>query len=126
MKVLVATKETQGERKSDFFWTEEGEYVYFGFECCNTESCGCSWSFSGMKSRKGTTTAKVIDASITKEMLVIALRKSHAKAYPSMDEKTLDEGSVEDAERLLKLASLFEVGAVLRRGAGKVHEGVIA
>jgi hypothetical protein len=118
MKVLVATKEGQGRRSNDFFWSDEGEYVNFPFECCNSETCGCSWSFSGIISRKATTTAKVVELDIDRAEFTRILRESHDKAYPGMDQKDLDIFANEDVERVLDIAKLFDVGAVITRGTG--------
>ena len=40
MRFLVATKETQGQRKNDFSHAREGELVKFGFECDGEEVDG--------------------------------------------------------------------------------------
>lgn len=66
MKVLVATRKTQGQRDNDFFWCEEGELVYPGGECDSDRgnpdgACGCVRGFSGIKTKKATTTALVVD-----------------------------------------------------------------
>jgi len=64
MKVLVATEETQGHRKTDFCWTEEGELVFFGSECTRETidgECGCRRSLCGLRTRKATTTFRVVE-----------------------------------------------------------------
>ena len=62
MKVLVATKECQGELPGDYSWTVEGELVtpVVG-ECCSPKKCGCGRGFPGLASSRATTTAKVVD-----------------------------------------------------------------
>jgi hypothetical protein len=62
MKVLVATKEQQGDRDGDYCWTVEGELVAVGsLECDDADRCGCSRGFPGLASSRATTTAKVVD-----------------------------------------------------------------
>ena len=73
MKILVATRETQGRRRSDFNFCEEGEPVTYGFECSNEPidgKCGCHRSLTGFLSHKATTTFKLInDVFATKESI---------------------------------------------------------
>ena len=67
MKILVATKEGQGQRKNDFCWAEEGEVVKFPSECDRETvdgRCGCRRSMSGANSLKGTKTMKVVEFDI--------------------------------------------------------------
>ena len=55
MKMLVATKETQGKRRNDFCWATEGELVRFAFQCDGEAvdgRCGCRRSFCGLDSHK--------------------------------------------------------------------------
>ena len=66
MLILVATSETQGQRKSDFNHCLNGEPVQLGFECDSDKDkidggCGCRRSFTGLHTSKATTTAKVIE-----------------------------------------------------------------
>ena len=52
MKVLVGTKETQGQRSNDFSWAEDGELVMFGSECDREDvdgTCGCRRAMSGLR-----------------------------------------------------------------------------
>lgn len=70
MKVLVATRLTQGTRDNDFFWCNEGELVRLGGECDSDRGnpdggCGCVRSFGGVDSNKGTTTALVEERDLT-------------------------------------------------------------
>lgn len=62
MKVLVATRQTQGAVRGDFCHTVEGELVTPHIvECGDPEQCGCGRSFSGLASDQATTTAMVVD-----------------------------------------------------------------
>lgn len=65
VKILVATKETQGQRESDFCFVSEGEVLCLSLECDKDRGvvdgpCGCLRDFVGIKCGKGTTTAKVV------------------------------------------------------------------
>lgn len=81
MKVIVATGETQGQRKSDFSFVPEGEIV-LPAEPHDDEpidgTCGCQRSFDGIVSGKATTTAKVIDLPLTREDYIAEI----LRAYP--------------------------------------------
>lgn len=64
MKALVATRTTQGSRKSDFSDCIDGELVWMLDPCPVSKRnpdgpCGCGRSFSGMSSHEYTTTAMV-------------------------------------------------------------------
>ena len=120
MKVLVATKDTQGRRKTDFCWTEEGELVKFGFECDSDEKpddrCGCRRSFSGMVSRKATTTAKVVERDHGREVLIEDVKRAMKKSYPNtFGEAELTRYATEEADELIQIANTFEVGDVLEK-----------
>lgn len=67
MKVLVATKEGQGLRKNDFFFTKEGEVVKFGFDCDGENvdgGCGCRRSLVGVDTSLSSTTFKVVNLDV--------------------------------------------------------------
>ena len=65
MKVLAATRQTQGWRDNDFCSTVEGELVFFApFECSRgfvDDDCGCRRSMAGLVRHRATTTIKVIE-----------------------------------------------------------------
>ena len=65
MKVLAATRQTQGWRDNDFCWTVEGELVFFApFECSRgfvDDDCGCRRSMAGLVRHRATTTIKLIE-----------------------------------------------------------------
>lgn len=80
IKVLVATKKTQGSRSSDFCKVKEGELVTYTFECDRDKNnidgtCGCHRSMSSVLTGKGTTTVKVAEKKITKAKFVDLLKK---------------------------------------------------
>ena len=66
MLVLVATKATQGARRSDYADCVEGELVWMLDACPESRrkpdgKCPCGRSFRGLSSDRGTTTALVTD-----------------------------------------------------------------
>lgn len=69
MKVLVATRKTQGSREGDFSRTIEGELVFDTGPCMGVADdgewdCECSIAFRGVVSGELTTTAMVADLSM--------------------------------------------------------------
>jgi hypothetical protein len=124
VKVLVATRRTQGERPGDFSWTIDGELVHFPVVVCALDrkaakageplgGCGCGRSFAGMNSHKAGTTAEVVDLDICREDFVAALASSlHAGGWVPRDEPAA-AGVREAARELLELAEAFPVGTVL-------------
>lgn len=60
MRVLVATRERQGDDEYDFCWCDEGELVY-PVEACRELYCSCGRAFIGAQTERATSTAKVVD-----------------------------------------------------------------
>jgi len=119
MKVLVATKETQGNRKNDFDWCNEGEIVRFAFECDGETvdgNCGCKRSMAGIDSQKATTTMKVVDMDITEQKMIELIRQSLAKAGWGAEVQELANG---DTTELLRIAAVFNIGDVVERRGNK-------
>lgn len=121
MRVLVSTKETQGNRKNDFNFVDEGEILTFGSEC-DGESvdgrCGCKRALTGLLHGKATTTFKVVDLPITveghNEMVRAALdRGGWFKLADSKTEQ--DKWVKEDAEGMREVAAFFKVGDILEK-----------
>ena len=123
MKVLVATKDMQGQRTNDFSFTNEGELVMLPLECDGEDawdgSCGCKRSMSGFDTHKGTTTVKVIDVPFSASEFQARYIASMRDAGWFPKEGPLDEESAklarEEVRNLLGLASLLEAGTVLER-----------
>src|SRR4029078_7077281 len=70
MKVLVATRRSQGDRTGDFSFCVPGELVYLSPICdCDRlfpkHGCGCSRAVAGLSSLRATTTAEVFDLDFT-------------------------------------------------------------
>jgi hypothetical protein len=79
VKVLVATKTSQGQRANDYCWVPEGEIVLFGSECDREDvdgSCGCRRALCGIESGKATTTMQVAEIDITPVELKRQVRNS--------------------------------------------------
>jgi hypothetical protein len=127
IKILVATKETQGKRKNDFSWCNEGELVTFAMECDGETidgSCGCRRAMAGMVTHTATTTFKVIEAEITKEALLESEMVSIIEGWG--DSEGIKALARENAKELLSTADLFEVGTILEKRGNRIiarHNG---
>jgi len=127
MKILVATAETQGRRKNDFCWTEEGELVGFAMECDGETvdgKCGCKRSLSGLKTHKATTTIKVVEMDITMEGYVEKIHES-LKAAGWITQEDKGEGlkwAQEDAKELARIANAFTVGIIVEKRGKRFQE----
>ena len=121
MKVLVATKNTQGARGNDFCWVPEGQIVLFPAVECDGEKidgpCGCKRSMDGIVNHKGTTTVMVADnPRLTMDILADKIHKSRHAAGFGVNTFASQEIALE----LHKFASRFAVGTVLERRGGKL------
>ena len=82
MKLLTATRRTQGDRDNDFTFCVEGELVMITTFVCETDrrdpdgGCGCGRAFVGLNSGKATTTALVTDRDFTPEDAAEAIRSA--------------------------------------------------
>ena len=123
LKVFVATKETQGKRDNDFFWSKEGELVLFPFECDGEEidgGCGCRRCMSGFETHKSTTTFKVKVLSRTSYWYIDQYKKAMRDAgWAKLGLK--DSEMNREARRLIKAAAKFNAGDVLERRGEKIH-----
>ncbi|WP_159601511.1 DUF7715 family protein [Agromyces humi] len=114
MKILVATRATQGAKDNDFYWTNDGELVFLGFTCDrdlrNPEmGCGCGRSFSGVETGRATTTATVIESEMTREQF-----ESTVEAKFVLD--GWDAEFAGDAvDQILWVADRLPVGAIVER-----------
>ncbi len=119
MKILVATEETQGRRPTDFCWADEGEIVTFGSQCPDEPvdgPCGCRRALRGVRTRKATTTFRVVErpelrwtdlARVVSESLVAG------GWYPGPELARAE--AAQHARRLAAVALEHEEGAVLER-----------
>ena len=120
IKVLVATKETQGKRKNDFCFAEEGELIMRGSECDGEAvdgNCGCRRAMSGVRTQLATTTMKVVELDIGPEDIKKQMEDSLVKGgwaslmKPEEVEKMVNSNYKENKE----LAEYFGVGAIVER-----------
>lgn len=126
MHVLVSTKLTQGQRKSDFCFTDQDELVMFGLVCGSgkgsvDDGCGCQRSMVGVDTRKSTTTITVMDVDLSEDEYVKLLATSHAKAYELKLGYSVVADTKQDADKLLAEASMHSVGTVL-----EYREGILS
>lgn len=127
MKILVATKEKQTAK--DFCWTEGDEIVKFPtFECSNGCTCGCTRAWAGTQSSKSTTTAKVIQSSITVNGLAKLLYNSMIKDGWVKDDssdslkKDVLKQCKSDANEIAKITNRRKVGTIIRRQGIRVYD----
>lgn len=119
MKVLVATKETQGTRKNDFSFTNEGELVKLGFECDGEETdgnCGCRRSMVGFNTLKATTTFKVIEKEITRDEFLKLFEESEKRAGWGFTKEDIEWG-----DDLLRIAQQFTPNCILEKRGDKIQ-----
>lgn len=121
MKVIVASRRTQGTRPDDFSWTLDGELVHLpAIECASGPACGCDRSFAGVASRRATTTAEVAERELTEDQVVRAVLDSLADggyvdlAVPGQRREGEWLAYALTAD-LLELADATPVGAVVGR-----------
>ncbi len=119
MRVLVATEETQGHRKTDFCWTEEGELVSFASECTGETidgECGCRRSLCGLKTGKATTTFRVVEREeLSPVGLVSLLAASLVRRQSYGNREEARPAAEEDASRLAALAGAHPEGTILEK-----------
>lgn len=114
MKFLVATKQSQGQKKNDFFWAEEGEPIIFGLECDHEEfdgACGCKRSLSGVRTAKATTTMMVAEVN---SHVVEKIAHHYIKDWNIQPEKA-HQLAVEMLFKVHSIAEAFPLGTVLGR-----------
>lgn len=126
MKAFVATKESQGKRKNDFNFCKEGEFVYFGMECCGESidgECGCRRDLCGFETLKGTTTFKVIETEITENEYIKKFLESQRKAgwLNKKSEELTVEKFMEEAKIVLDIAKEFPVEKILEKRGNKIQ-----
>lgn len=125
MKILVATRKTQGKRSSDFCFVPEGEPVWLGFTCDKDRhdpdgECGCARSVTGVRDLRGTTTFMVVEyngdvVSYTR-LITRAISESLERPLTNEDDSMI----AQEVGVIYWIASRFPVGTVLeRRGERK-------
>lgn len=127
MKVLVATKETQGRRANDFCWAHEGELVMYPSECSREEvdgRCGCRRAMAGTRSLKSTTTMKVAETDFTVADLEVEVRAALDKGgWLGFGGDRMVDAMMADMWQVVRFAAKLPVGMVVeRRGAFQVRK----
>ena len=124
MKVLTATRRTQGQRHNDYHWAVEFELVTPVRLICSADQadpdggCGCGRGFAGLNSHKATTTAMVRDLDgFTFEDLMQAV---HGYREQSGYDRTLAEAE-DEAAIIAETADEFDAGTVLELRLDDVH-----
>ena len=120
IKLLVATKETQGKRNNDFCFAEEGEIVVRGSECDGEAvdgRCGCKRAMCGVKTRTATTTMKVVELDIEPEDVKEQMKESLVKGgwASLMKPKEVEEMVNDSYKENVELAEYFGVGAIVEK-----------
>src|SRR5262245_27740329 len=83
LPVLVATPQTQAQRRNDFCWCDEDEPVRFALACDGERvdgPCGCRRSMTGTSTLKATTTFRVELLPISRAEFVAMLKDSYRKS----------------------------------------------
>jgi hypothetical protein len=128
MRVLVATRSTQGEYEGDYSSALDGELVRLPFvECSRPQACGCGRGFAGITSHRATTTAEVVDRpELTPAIYAEVLWDDFAEqcraigiSDPSTDGE-LRALAADDVGLLELIASEFPLGAIVRRDGTQV------
>jgi hypothetical protein len=109
MRVLVATRETQGQRTDDFYWANDGELVLPPL-VCDSPVCGCDRSFVGIDSHKATTTAMVAERPDVTPQSLKELVRANLKDGGWLDGSPGDESLVEGkyADTLALYAEIYD------------------
>jgi hypothetical protein len=124
MKVLTATKQTQGWRGNDFCWTVEGELVVFPpIECGRgsiDDGCGCRRSMAGLVSRRATTTIRVaareeLDPNTYFALISDGLRDQGYVTEELMTNPNVNEWLRDITDELVCIADAFAVTTILER-----------
>src|SRR4051812_16008298 len=123
MRLLTATRERQGELSGDFCHAIEGELVLMGFVCADDENdpdggCGCGRAFSGMSSRRATTTALVRELDLTPDDVRTAVEDYYVATGMGPDVIGAGEfGALvsDDLALMSKVAAAVPAGAVVGR-----------
>lgn len=123
MKLLTATQKGQGERDGDFFHAVEGEVVILGEVCATDQNdplggCGCGRAFSGLLSRRATTTALVRDLDLDREDLEFAIATRFAAdgiTARTIGDLEYAEVFTDTVEELIRFGGTWPEGTVVRR-----------
>ena len=124
-KYVGATKKSQGWRKNDFSFVDEGEPVNFGFMCDGgsiDDKCGCARSMCALDGRGATTTVMVMetDEKEFRSTLVDKITRRYTKDW-SYCEDTAKAMALEELKELEETFSVFPVGKVIEIRGTKIQ-----
>jgi hypothetical protein len=114
MKILVATRLTQGTDSTDYHYCVEGELVWTQEPCDrdvrdSSMPCGRGRGFAGAASHRATTTAMVVDSKMTRDEVVLGFKTSLADGgWPV-------EWAEDVADENLEIAAQLPAGAIIVR-----------
>lgn len=116
LRVLVATRETQGQRLSDFSWVPDGELLRWDVACDRDRDnidggCGCRRSLAGVVSRRATTTFKVAQIDGDTETLHRIFERSYHEAGYTLTAELISELCAD----MLEIATRYPIGTVLEK-----------
>lgn len=112
MRVLIATRQRQGQRPDDYFRAVDGELVRLPTEPCVDDLCRCGNAVIGVASSEATTTFTAADRTIDPDTYAQVIRESLTRdgAIEGFDEPTLAAYT----RRHLEIADEAPDGAVMR------------
>ena len=124
-KYVGATKKSQGWRKSDFSFVDEGEPVNFGSMCDRAtpdDKCGCARAMVALDGTGATTTVMVMETD--EKEFRSALGDNITRHYTedwSYCEDTAKEMALQDIKELEETFSVFPVGEVIEIRGTKIQ-----
>lgn len=116
MKVLVASKRTQGMRNWDMSFTIDGELVMRPPGSCDCPDCPCEREMIGVGSRAGTTTFTVADRADLDVVTYRQMLRDELVACGWVLDEPDERWLADFADRHLTAAARFDVGDVLEIG----------
>ena len=126
MKVLVATRSTQGTHSGDYAHTVDGELVTpLSVTCSSPATCGCGRGFPGLGSSRATTTAMVVDRPLlTRSDLAQAVEDALERGgwLHDLDDEAIDELVEAHVTSIELVCACYPVGTVVSRWGGRVYD----
>ena len=125
MKIVVATKQTQGKRDNDFSFVREGEIVYPSWTCTSgsaDDHCGCRRCLTGVKHGKGTTTVKVVESPLSRAQYEHAIMlgiKGISQGHKTPPEESMLADAMAIVDEFTRAVARRKVGDVLEYRDGK-------
>ena len=116
-KYLASTQLTQGQKKNDFCFVEEGVPVKFGFVCDGEkpdDGCGCARSMTALDGKGSTTTVMVMETEDPD--FISKIKRCIAHHYVNgwlLDKKEATRGADADMKDMTGLTESCEVGDIL-------------